>query len=256
MKKPLFLVYGIFCYVVSLATIGYAALYFGNICVPHTIDMFGAMRTEHALAVNAALIFGFALQHSGMARNSLKRLLARVVSNCMVRSTYILMSSLAIIALMVFWQPIGILVWSVESSFYGVLIAAVYFGGWVLILWSTCLVDHLEMFGLRQAWTASRGGTCAEPDFQAPGAYRHIRHPIHVGWIIVLWATPVMTVTHLLLAVGMTMYIVAGTALEEVDLRNRYRDYAQYMRKVPKFIPSLRRRLDTPGSDPFSRKGL
>ena len=100
------------------------------------------------------------------------------------------------------------------------------------------------MFGLRQAWTAFRGETCPEPEFRTPGAYRHVRHPIHVGWIIVLWATPMMTVTHLLLAIGMTMYIVAGTALEEMDLRNRFADYAQYMRKVPKFIPSLHRHLD------------
>ncbi len=244
MKRSLLLAYGICCYLVSMATIGYAALYFGNIYVPRTIDMFGATSVENALAINAALIFGFALQHSGMARTGFKRLLARLVSNCMVRSTYLLMSSLAIIALMACWQPIGILVWSVESPVFSTLIAAVYFGGWILILWSTCLIDHLEMFGLRQAWTAFRGETCPEPEFRTPGAYRHVRHPIHVGWIIVLWATPMMTVTHLLLAIGMTMYIVAGTALEEMDLRNRFADYAQYMRKVPKFIPSLHRHLD------------
>ncbi len=155
-----------------------------------------------------------------------------------------MMARLDIIALMACWQPIGILVWSVESPVFSTLIAAVYFGGWILILWSTCLIDHLEMFGLRQAWTAFRGETCPEPEFRTPGAYRHVRHPIHVGWIIVLWATPMMTVTHLLLAIGMTMYIVAGTALEEMDLRNRFADYAQYMRKVPKFIPSLHRHLD------------
>ena len=244
MKKPAYLVYGIFCYAVSMATIAYAALYFGNIYAPRTIDVFGAMPVEDALAVNAALILGFACQHSGMARPGYKRWLARLVSNCMVRSTYLLVSSLTIIALMVFWQPIGILVWSVDSTVFSTLIAAIYFGGWGLIIWSTCLIDHFELFGLRQAWAACNGETCPEPGFQTPGVYRHVRHPIHVGWIIVLWATPMMTVTHLLLSIGMTMYIVAGTALEEKDLRNRFSDYAQYMRKVPKFIPSPRRRLD------------
>jgi protein-S-isoprenylcysteine O-methyltransferase Ste14 len=151
---------------------------------------------------------------------------------------------MAVIALMVLWQPIGSLVWSVEVPLLSTLIAAVYFGGWLLILWATCLIDHFELFGLRQAWTAYHGETCPEPGFQTPGAYRHVRHPIHLGWIIVLWATPSMTVTHLLLAIGMTMYIVVGTLLEESELKARFTDYAQYSRKVPMLIPSLRKRLD------------
>jgi len=244
MTKPIYLVYGIFCYVVSMATILYAALFFGNIYAPHTIDVFGARPISEALLINAALIAGFALQHSGMARLGFKRVLARFVSNCMVRSTYILVSSFAVIALMTLWQPIGILVWSVEAPMVRALIAAAYFGGWLLIAWATCLIDHLEMFGLRQAWTAYRGEICPEPGFQTPGAYRHVRHPIHLGWMIVLWATPTMTVTHLLLAIGMTTYIFAGATLEEWDLKKRFSDYAQYARKVPMFVPSIRRRLD------------
>jgi protein-S-isoprenylcysteine O-methyltransferase Ste14 len=244
MKKPIYLVGGIFSYVVSMGTILYAALFFGNIYAPHTIDVFGAMPAGEALLINAALVCGFGLQHSGMARVSCKRALARIVSNCMVRSTYVLMSSLAIIALMVLWQPIGVLVWSVDSAAISALVATAYFGGWLLILWGTCLIDHFEMFGLRQAWTACRGETCPEPGFQTPGAYRHVRHPIHLGWMIVLWATPMMTVTHLLLAIGMTAYILVGTRFEEKSLVRRFPDYRQYARKVPMFIPSLRRRLD------------
>jgi protein-S-isoprenylcysteine O-methyltransferase Ste14 len=223
MRKPIYLVYGIFCYVVSMATIFYAALFFGNIYAPRTIDVFGAMPAGKALLINTALIAGFALQHSGMARLGCRRVLARIVGNCMVRSTYVLLSSFAIIVLMVLWQPIGSLVWTVEV--------------------------HFEMFGLRQAWTAYHGETCPEPEFQTPGAYRHVRHPIHLGWLIVLWTTPTMTVTHLLLAIGMSLYILIGTHLEEMGLMARFENYAQYMRKVPMLIPSLRRRLATTGDE-------
>ena len=249
MKKPLYLVYGIFCYIVSMATILYAALFFGNIYAPRTIDVFGAMPVGKALLVNTTLIAGFALQHSGMARPGCKRALARIVSNCMVRSTYILLSSFAIIVLMVLWQPIGSLVWTVELPVFRALIAGVYFGGWLLILWSTCLIDHFELFGLRQAWTAYRGETCPKPEFRTPGAYRHVRHPIHLGWLIVLWTTPTMTVTHLLLAIGMSLYILIGTHLEEMGLMARFESYPQYMRKVPMLIPSLRRKLVPTGDE-------
>ena len=245
MKKPLILVYGVGSYVVSVATILYAALFFGNIYAPHTIDMFGAMPLGDALLVNALLIVGFALQHSGMARARFKAFIARVLSPCLVRSTYILLSSVAVIALMVFWQPIGTLVWVVQSRVLSAVIAGVYFSGWILIIWATFLIDHFEMFGLRQTWTAYKGGTCPEPGFQTPGAYRHIRHPVHLGWMIVLWATPTMTLTHLLLATGMTAYILVGTRFEEKSLAARFPDYRQYARKVPMFFPSIRKRLDT-----------
>lgn len=244
MKKPLYLAYGVTCYIIAMATILYAALFFGNIYAPRTIDVFGARPVKDALFINASLIALFALQHSGMARTRFKRMVARVVSNCLVRSTYILLSSLAIIVLMVFWQPIGSLVWSVETGLFRAAIVAAYFSGWVLILWGTCLIDHFEMFGLRQAWTAYQGGTYLEPGFQTPGAYRHVRHPIHAGWLIVLWATPMMTVTHLLLAIGMTVYIFVGTRFEEKSLAERFPDYRQYARKVPMYLPSIWRRLD------------
>lgn len=245
MKKRLYLAYGVTCYIIAMATILYAALFFGNIYAPRTIDVFGARPVKEALLVNATLIVLFALQHSGMARTGFKRFVARIVPRCLVRSTYILFSSVAIIVLMVFWQPIGSLVWSVGPGPFRWMIVAAYFSGWVLILWGTCLIDHCEMFGLRQTWTAYRGSACPKPEFRTPGVYRHVRHPIHAGWLIVLWATPVMTVTHLLLAMGMTIYIIAGTRLEEKCLAERFPDYRQYARKVPMLIPSLRRRLDT-----------
>jgi protein-S-isoprenylcysteine O-methyltransferase Ste14 len=244
MKKFLALAFGIVCYVVSMATMLYAALYFGNVYAPHTIDAFGAMPIGEALLINAALILGFAVQHSGMARPAVKRFAARLVSPYLVRSTYILISSLAVILLMRLWQPIGILVWHFENAAAAAMIAGIYWMGWALIVWSTFLIDHFELFGLRQVWTACNGGTCFEPQFRTPGLYRHVRHPIHLGWMIVLWATPMMTVTHLFLAIGMTVYIVAGTRLEEKCLSSRYPDYSQYTRKVPMYLPSPWRRLD------------
>lgn len=244
MKKWLVLAYGSVCYVLSVVTMLYATLYFGNIVVAHTIDMFGAMRLDQALVLNTALVAGFALQHSGMARPPCKEAIARLLSPCLVRSTYVLLSSLAVILLMLLWQPIGILVWMVESPLPGAIITVVYFAGWALIIGATFLIDHLEMFGLRQTWAAFKGRTSQEPGFQTPGIYRRVRHPIHLGWLIVLWATPTMTVTRLLLAVGMTVYILVGTRLEERRLARRFPLYRQYARKVPMFIPSPRKRLD------------
>jgi len=244
MKATLMRAYGLTCYGISMLTIFYAALFFGNIYVPRTIDIFSATPTATAASVNVALVVAFALQHSGMARPGFKQVLARIVGPCLVRSTYVLVSSVAVVTLMVCWQPIGSLVWLVEATLPRLALVVLYFSGWILIVWSTCLIDHLELFGLRQVMRGCRGESCPEPGFQTPGAYRHVRHPTQLGWLIVLWATPVMTVTHLLLAVGMTIYIVIGTHLEERTLRARFASYRQYERKVPMFLPSLRRRLD------------
>jgi protein-S-isoprenylcysteine O-methyltransferase Ste14 len=185
----------------------------------------------------------FALQHSGMARPEFKKWLTRIVPVCLERSLFVLISSITVIVLMLFWQPIGAVVWSVESASLRFLMTGAYFSGWVLIVWSTFLIDHFSYFGLRQAYTAYRGGTCDIPGFQTPGAYRVVRHPIQTGWLIVLWAAPTMTVTRLILAMGLTLYILVGTQLAESRLEHRFGSYTQYMRKVPMLLPSLRRHL-------------
>lgn len=244
MKRSICIAYGAACYLVAMATMAYAALYFGNILVPVTIDAFGATPLPEALLINALLIVGFGVQHSGMARPGAKRVMARIVSDTLVRSTYVLISSLSVVVLMVCWQPIGIVVWHIESPLPRVALAGGYLAGWALIVRATFLIDHLEMFGLRQVLGHRRDQAPVEPGFCTPGAYRLVRHPVHLGWMIVLWMTPTMTLTHLLLSVGMTGYIVVGARLEEKSLVAQFPDYRQYARKVPMFIPSLRKRLD------------
>jgi protein-S-isoprenylcysteine O-methyltransferase Ste14 len=137
----------------------------------------------------------------------------------------------------------GGIVWSVSNAIGSRAIHTVYFLGWGLMIYATFLIDHFEMFGLRQAWTAYQGGECGSPKFRTPGAYRHVRHPIHLGWLLILWASPVMTVTHLVFAAGMTIYILVGIQFEERDLAAELPDYQQYKRKVPMLLPSLQKRL-------------
>jgi protein-S-isoprenylcysteine O-methyltransferase Ste14 len=138
----------------------------------------------------------------------------------------------------------GGVVWFVENEVIRTIITMAYAGGWTLMIWATFLIDHFELFGLKQAWCMLRGGTrCEEPAFGTPAAYRIVRHPIYAGWLIVIWASPIMTVTHLVLAAGMTAYTLMGIRLEERDLSKRLRYYEQYCRKVPMLLPSLRRRL-------------
>ncbi len=178
-----------------------------------------------------------------MASPVFKRWQARIVPLCLERSAFVFVSSLTLIVLMVFWQPIGSIVWSVSSIAGRIFVNGAYFGGWVMVIWSTFLIDHFSYFGLRQAYNGYCGRTCKLSEFRTPGAYRIVRHPIHTGWLVILWATPTMTVTRLVLAIGLSIYVVMGTRLEERGLVRRFDAYAQYIRKVPMLLPSLRRRL-------------
>jgi len=182
-----------------------------------------------------------------MARAPFKRRLSRWIPVELIRSTFVLVSSLAFIMVMLLWQPMGGVVWSTDNELLRGLVTGTYLFGWLLMIWSTFLLDHFEMFGLRQAWCAFRGGSdCAEPAFCTPAAYRFVRHPIYTGWLTVMWASPAMTVTHLVLALGMTLYVFIGIRYEERDLAERLPYYEQYRRKVPMLLPSWRRRLSEP----------
>jgi protein-S-isoprenylcysteine O-methyltransferase Ste14 len=230
----------------SLATIFYAVAFFGNLVVARTIDAAPVIPVGRALLMNLALLLAFALQHSGMARPRFRTWLSGIVGPAAERSTYVLQSALALIVLMLLWQPIGQVVWSIDNALGRHAVLAVYFAGWGLMLWATFLLDHFELFGLRQVWDAFRGRARRRaPAFRTPSAYRFVRHPIYTGWLIVLWAAPVMTVSHLVLSVGMTCYLILGARLEERDLERRIPYYRQYRRKVPMLLPSWRRRLAT-----------
>ena len=242
------LLYGLFAYFVFVMTIAYGIAFFGNFYVARTIDAAAIVPFSEALTVNIGLLLLFALQHSGMARKSFKRWLHARISRCLERSTYVLASSIAIIVVFVLWQPMGGIVWSVSNAVWTRAIYAVYFAGWGLMIYASFLLDHFEMFGLRQAWTAYRGGECWSPRFRTPGLYRHVRHPIYLGWLVILWASPVMTVAHVVFAAGMTIYVLIGIQFEERDLALELHDYQQYKRKVPMLLPSFRKRL-LQGSD-------
>ena len=243
MKRDLKLLYGIFAYLVFVITIAYSIAFFGNFFVVRTIDAAAIVPFSEALAVNLCLLLLFGLQHSGMARKPFKCWLHARMSRCLERSTFVLASSIALIAVLVLWQPMGGIVWSVSNAIWSRAIYAVYFAGWGLMIYATFLMDHFEMFGLRQVWTAYQGGDCWSPKFRTPGLYRHVRHPIYLGWLLILWASPIMTVTHLVFAAGMTIYMLVGIQFEERDLAVELPDYQQYKRKVPMLLPSFRKRL-------------
>ena len=245
MRVGLCFCYAVLSYLSFVATICYAVAFFGNFWATRTIDSVAVMPIGDALLTNIALLVGFAIQHSGMARPAFKQWLNRFMPQQIERSTYVLMSSLAVTGIMILWQPMGGLVWQVDNTVAATAIRAVYFAGWGVMIISTCLINHWDLFGVRQALAFCRGESCEPPPFRAPALYRVVRHPIYLGWLMVLWASPVMTVTHLVAALGLTAYIVVGARLEERDLVRELRCYRQYQRKVPMLLPSVSRRLDT-----------
>ena len=244
MKRFLILVYGLAAYLSFVGTMAYAMAFFGNLFVSRTIDAAATVPVGEALLVNLGLLLLFALQHSGMARQGCKRWLCRHLPAAAMRSTYVMASSVAMVLLMVLWQPMGGVVWCVDNEFARAAIMLAYFLGWILSTWATFLLDHFELFGLRQVWNEFRQrAPCREPEFRTPSAYRYLRHPIYTGWLIVLWASPIMTVAHLVAAAGLTAYVFVGVRFEERDLERRLPYYEQYRRKVPMLLPSWRRRL-------------
>ena len=237
MKRTLVLVYGLVCYAVFFATFLYAIGFLGNFVVPNSID--AALRTSlgEALAVDIGLLALFALQHSVMARPVFKRWWTRLIPVAAERSTYVLLSSLALILLFWQWRPIGAVAWNVESDAGRILLYAGYASGWILLLVATFLIDHFDLFGLRQSWLYFRGRPYSEIAFRTPGLYKLVRHPLYVGWLLTFWCTPTMSAAHLLFAVLTTTYILIAIKLEEHDLTNAFPEYANYRRRVPSLIP-------------------
>jgi protein-S-isoprenylcysteine O-methyltransferase Ste14 len=245
MKHLFCLAFGILSYVLFLATVVYAMAFFGNIYVARTIDSVAAVPLGEALLVNLLLLLAFGVQHSGMARPAFKRWLTRVIPQGAERSSYVFASSIAVIGMMALWQPMGGLVWQVDGPMAALIMRAVYFTGWGVMLVATYLIDHWEMFGVRQIVAHCLARSYEPKPFVVPALYRIVRHPIYLGWLLILWASPVMTVSHLVAALGLTLYIFVGVRLEERDLVRHIECYRQYQRKVPMLIPSLTRRLES-----------
>lgn len=242
-------VYGVVCYAVFFATFLYAIGFVGNVWVPKSIDAAPTVPLATALLTNLGLLALFAVQHSVMARPAFKRWWTRYVPVPAERSTYVLLSSLALIALFAWWQPMGGRVWEIDSPLARALVQGVYALGWLLILASTFLINHFDLFGLRQVWLHARGRPYAPLEFGTPSLYRHVRHPLYVGWLLAFWATPTMSMTHLVFALATSAYILVAIRFEERDLVAAHPEYEAYRREVPMLVPRLGRRDAVPGTE-------
>jgi protein-S-isoprenylcysteine O-methyltransferase Ste14 len=235
--------FGVVSYAVFLATFLYALAFVGGFLVPTTLDGAPRLPFAGALAIDLGLLTLFALQHSVMARPAFKRAWSRLVPQPMERPIYVLASSLCLIAMFVFWQPLGGTVWRVESP-VGKAIAYVLFAfGWGLVLVTTFLINHFDLFGLRQVWLHLLGRPYRRLHFVEPGPYKLVRHPLYLGWLFAFWSTPTMAASHLVFAIMTTAYILVAIQLEERDLVAEHgASYESYRRRVPMLVPRSARR--------------
>jgi protein-S-isoprenylcysteine O-methyltransferase Ste14 len=238
MKRILFLLYGVIAYFAFFGTILFAIGFTGNMVVPKTIDGTPLLPFTQALLINASLLLLFALQHSIMARPAFKRWWTKFVPEPLERSTFVLLASLCLMLMMWQWQPIGGVVWSVRSEVARTILLVTYLLGWSIVFISTFLINHFDLFGLRQTWLYFRGKNYTALPFRVPLFYRFVRHPLYLGFLIAFWSTPVMTAAHLLFAILTTGYILTAIKLEEKDLVVHFGErYLNYKRWVPRIIP-------------------
>jgi protein-S-isoprenylcysteine O-methyltransferase Ste14 len=247
LKRVAFFIYGVLCYAIFLATFLYAVGFIGGFGVPKTLDGPGTGPLAVSIAIDAALLALFAVQHSVMARRGFKDRWTRIVPPVIERSTYVLLSSVALLLLFWQWRPLGGTIWSVGNPAGRMLLWSLFAFGWALVLVSTFLINHFDLFGLRQVWLSLRGRPYTPLTFGTPGPYRLVRHPLYVGWFFAFWMTPTMTLAHLFFAIMTTAYILVAIQLEERDLIHFHGDsYEQYRRRVPMLIPFWRRRTAEP----------
>jgi protein-S-isoprenylcysteine O-methyltransferase Ste14 len=230
--------YGALVYLLFFGTFLYAIGFIANLWVPKGIDAGPVIATGTAIAINVLLLGLFAIQHSVMARPAFKRWWTKLVPESVERSTYVLFASLALLVLYWFWKPLPASVWSVEAQWARTLLWVVFWAGWGILLISTFLINHFELFGLRQVHARMTGRRIPAPAFRTPVFYRHVRHPIYLGFVLAFWAAPDMSVGRLLFAIGGTGYILVGIQLEEHDLIGLFgQTYRDYKRRVPMLLP-------------------
>lgn len=239
-KRILIFAYGMACYALFLATFLYAAGFVGNIIVPKTMDAPPSMPFASALLIDTGLLALFAVQHSVMARQGFKRMWTKIVPEPAERSTYVLFSSAALILLFWKWQPLGGIIWQVESALSAAVLHGIFALGLLIVLVSTFLINHFDLFGLRQVTLFLLGRPYTQAKFSKPFFYKYVRHPLYFGWLLFFWSTPVMTGTHLLFAFMTTAYILVAIRFEERDLvRMHGKAYRQYQKEVPMILPTL-----------------
>jgi methanethiol S-methyltransferase len=239
MKRWSVLLFGTVNYVLFLGVFLYAVGFIGGFAVPRGIDGPVSSPLGEAVVVNLLLLLVFALQHSLMARPAFKQWWTRVVPTPVERSTYVLFSNLALVLLFWQWRPMGGIVWDVQQPVLRGAIWCVFAAGWLIVLISTFLINHFDLFGLRQVWLYFRGRPYTHLPFATPGLYRLVRHPLYVGWLLAFWAVPTMGFAHFVFAAGMTAYILVAIRFEEHDLSQYHGEsYDAYRRSVPMLIPS------------------
>lgn len=241
MNRVVAFVYGTLCYLLFLATFLYSVAFLGNVGLDRTIDGAAAGPFGQALLVNFSLLALFAVQHSVMARPGFKQWWTRFVPKPVERSTYVLFSSLALLLLFYAWEPMGGTIWDVQDPIWRGMLYGVFAGGWLLILVATFLINHFDLFGMRQVWLYLKGQPYTPLKFAVPGFYRYVRHPLYVGWLLTFWAVPTMTAAHLVFSIATTAYILIAIQFEERDLVAVHgAAYDEYRKQVPMLVPNLR----------------
>jgi protein-S-isoprenylcysteine O-methyltransferase Ste14 len=245
MARAFYLLFGLAAYLIFFAAFLYLIAFVGNLpWAPVTVDRGGpAAALPVAVAINLALIALFGLQHSVMARPAFKARCSRLIPSPIERSTFVLATSLVLILLYLMWRPIPAVVWNVDHPLGEAILWLLFGLGWLIVLISTFLLSHFELFGLAQVWGHARGVQPAPTEFRQPFFYRHVRHPIYSGFFLAFWATPHMSAGHLLLAAGFSVYILIAIRYEERDLVAAFPgQYEEYRTRVGMLTPKLRRR--------------
>ena len=246
MSRTIALLFSIVCYAIFFATFLYLIAFVGNLPVPKTVDAPPSLLPRGAkIVIDVAVIALFGLQHSVMARPRFKAAWTRIVPPVVERSVYVLFASIALIVLFTFWQPLTRTIWQVspDMGWLSAILTAMFFAGFGIVLISTFLINHFELFGLQQAWFNVRGRQAAAPELRQPLFYRWVAHPLYAGFFLAFWATPHMTAGHLLLAGGLSIYMLIAIRYEERDLTGLFGDdYRRYRSSVGGLVPRFRRR--------------
>jgi protein-S-isoprenylcysteine O-methyltransferase Ste14 len=242
MTRLLYFAFGVVCHAMFLVVFLYMVCFVGNLPVPRTIDgpLTGDTPLYVALMIDAVLLALFAVPHSVMARPAFKRVWTRVVPPAIERSVYVLIANVCVIVLMWQWRPIGPVVWDVHGVVGRALVWTLFAAGWLLVPLASLMINHFDLFGTRQVWMNLKQQIHTDVTFRTPMLYKVVRHPLYVGWIIAFWATPTMTLGHVIFAGLMTVYIFIAIPMEERDLVKVYgSQYEEYRRRVPALVPCI-----------------